>query len=150
MGDHEVTKYKKGELIFEEGSKDPILYELQYGCVGIVKAYDTDAEVQLAEIQEGFFGENGLVDGAVRNASAVALEDCGVIKLDADAIKDFFVENPMKLEVLLQDLSKRIRTEDRDFIRACELIDSFLAVEDEGKAQDPALIDEMKQLLSGK
>ena len=150
MSSHTVTEYKKGDLIFKEGSSDAVLYEVQYGTIGIVKGYGSDSEVSLAEITEGYFGESGLSGDGVRSASAVALTDVGVIKIDAGTMKEYFTENPLKLDVLLQDLSKRLRSADRKYIKACEYIDEVMEAIDNDKELAPELLTSMKELVSGK
>lgn len=150
MSSQKVSEYKKGDLIFREGAVDPVLYDMAYGTVGIIKDYGLSSEVKIGEISEGFFGENGLLENEARNATAVALEDTGVIKLDADAVKDYFVENPVKLDVLLQGVSTHIREADKKYIRACELIDKYYAAENKGEQADPAVIDSMRKLINTK
>lgn len=145
-----VTEIKKGDLIFSEGSSDPVLYEVEYGTIGIYKGYGTDKAVKLTEITDGYFGESGLAENGVRIASAVAETDCGVIRLDAESMKEYFTENPFKLDVLLQDLSRRLRSQDRRYIDACKYIDQLMEAEESGSTLDPEAIKSMKELISGK
>ncbi len=142
-----ITEYKKGEVIFVEGSVDEAIYEIAYGEVGIVRNYNRASEVELGSVREGYFGENGLGEGVRRNATAVANEDTGVIRLDAAAMKDYFAEYPVKLDILLQDVSARIRSTDKKYLQACEYIARYMAAEEEGASQDPQLIADMKALV---
>ncbi len=150
MSSQNVTVYKQGDLIFREGSTDPVLYEMEYGKVGIYKDYNLSSEQLLGEISEGFFGENGLLEGQARNATAVALEDTGLVKLTADTVKDYFVESPLKLDVILQVMSDRIRKGDRAYVKACEYIDTCLEADKENKPLDPEVVDGINKLINGK
>ncbi|MCR5626804.1 MAG: cyclic nucleotide-binding domain-containing protein [Lachnospiraceae bacterium] len=144
-----VKEYKKGEIIFEEGTQQSKMYEVAYGKVGIYKDYGKASEVKLADINKGYFGEMGFARSLKRNATAVALEDTGVIEIDEKVMSDYFEKESIKVDILLQDLSKRVREADRKYVRACGLVDQYLTADSKGAVQDPELIAEMKNFVSG-
>ncbi|MCR5107681.1 MAG: cyclic nucleotide-binding domain-containing protein [Lachnospiraceae bacterium] len=151
MGDRNTISYKKGDHIFDEGTKDPFLYEIESGTVGIFKEYEMSSEIKLAELTEGYFGENGLINDSPRNATAVALtNDTRVTKIGSDSIKDYFTDNPDEFDLFIQTISKRIRYMDKKYLRACEFIDEYMTAEKNNNPQDPDLINNMRVLLSGK
>jgi CRP-like cAMP-binding protein len=67
----------------------------------------------LAELGEGAtVGELGLLDGAPRSATVIALEETETVELDAQALAATLLRYPRAAETLLQTLSRRLRSVD--------------------------------------
>ncbi|MCR4891840.1 MAG: cyclic nucleotide-binding domain-containing protein [Lachnospiraceae bacterium] len=140
--------YKKGDVIFEEGKKDlPVMFDIWYGRVGIFKNYGTSSEVKLSELKEEYFGEMALVRDDVRSATAVALEETGLVPIGKEEMQSYFIENPYKMDIFLRTMSSRIRARGVDYMKACECIDEYRKAEQEGKTQDPELLKRMKTFV---
>ena len=75
----ECVNYKKGQAIFTEGSKPHGLYCVNKGKVKLVKLGEDGKEQILRLIKPGdMMGYRALLSGDRYNATAIALEDCGV------------------------------------------------------------------------
>ncbi|GMV39392.1 MAG: hypothetical protein AMXMBFR64_11080 [Myxococcales bacterium] len=75
--------FRPGELIFEEGVAEDVLYILLAGTVDIRKG-----DVEIAVLKRGVhFGEMSLVDSSPRSATAVARDDVRVLTITR---KDFY------------------------------------------------------------
>ena len=78
----EILKFRKGDIIFEEGDLEDWMYEIRKGMVGIYAGYGTPEEKELTALEEGsFLGELGLITGSERSASAAALENTELLKI---------------------------------------------------------------------
>lgn len=74
--------YKRGEVIFEEGSVARDMYLIISGNVRISRHRgDGDSLVILVLKRGDVFGEMGIIDGGPRSASATAESDCRVLAL---------------------------------------------------------------------
>lgn len=144
MEDMEYKVYKKGEIIFTEGSYEPCMYEIHTGKVGIYKDYGKKTQLKLAELQFEFFGEMGLVEGAKRSATAVALEDSGLFIYSALNMARQLKAEPLKTEGLLNSISRRLQNLDKMYLEACSCVDEYLEAEKNGKTIPPELIKKMK------
>lgn len=73
------TSYKKGEVIFKEGTRPFGVYCLNHGKIKLVKIGDDGKEHILRLVRPGDpLGYRSLLAGEKYNASAVAIEDAGV------------------------------------------------------------------------
>lgn len=140
----EYRVYEKGEVIFGEGSYQPCMYEIDIGKVGIFKDYNKKTQLKLAELKFEFFGEMGLVEGAKRSATAVALERTGVFVLSPKTMSSYLKSDPMKIEGLLGTISRRLQNLDKAYLEACACVDEYLEAEKAGVPASPELLKKMK------
>ena len=79
----QTRDYKKGELIFEEGTVARDMFLLISGNVRISRKMDkmSDSIIILLLQRGDIFGEMGIIDGAPRSASAYAETNCRVLAL---------------------------------------------------------------------
>lgn len=125
----ETVRFPKGKTIFQEGSPGDDLFLL---LGGTVRVHRGDAE--LARLGPGeFFGEMALIDQAPRSASISTLEDALLLRLDR---KTFFNlirrESELAKKVLwnmLQVLSARLRTTNRDLAQAREAMTEDIPID---------------------
>ena len=115
---------KKDQVIFRQDDATDCMYEVEQGKVGIFAEYRTPQEELLTGISSGgIFGEMGLLEGNLRSATAVALEDGTVCSVITDAeMNEFFRTRPEKVLGLLRTLSQRIREIDEKYMNVCRLI----------------------------
>jgi len=98
-----------GETIYAEGDDAQACFIVQEGRVRLVK-HIRSAEHSLIVLKGGdLFGEDALLDGAVRTASAVALSDVTVLALDRETLGVLLSGNPDVAMRLLRQLVQRLR-----------------------------------------
>ena len=107
----EVLSYPKGTVIFREGEPGRCIYAIHWGSVGIYSGYGTPDQKQLTQLMPGqFFGEMGMIEDTVRSATAVSMEaDTAVEVITQDDLADLFKNNPPKVDMILKNLSYRLR-----------------------------------------
>jgi CRP/FNR family transcriptional regulator, cyclic AMP receptor protein len=104
-------KYAKGEIIFREGDKDFHFYILQQGKVQIFSTTPEGRKVAIAVIEEGeAFGEFSLLDSAPRSASAMAMTECVIMKISADAYEKLLQDLPDWASNMLRSLVNRLKS----------------------------------------
>ena len=121
----ENTKgYRKGMIIFKEGSEGDSMYILYSGRVGFYSAYRSRDEVEVAvKDAVAFFGIPGLLEGETRRFTAVSeSNDTKVEIITRDNLIDVFNECPDKIIMVLRHLSNQIRRTNVDFLNICKEI----------------------------
>ena len=116
-----VEAVKAGTIIFKEGDESPCMYDIHGGRVGIYVSYGTEKEQLLTELySNAFFGEMGMIDGVLRSATAVAIDDNTIIEtIFPEDFEELFSKNPTKVWMILLHLSHRLRGLTDDFAAAC-------------------------------
>lgn len=121
-----VKKVASGTTIFKEGDREPVMYHINSGKVGIYYHYGKPDEKQLAVISADdpnpYFGEMGLIDRTVRSATAVALEDCRLGYVTSDSLHFYLKKHPELVTEMLRRMSGRLRVLTNDYMDACHTI----------------------------
>jgi CRP/FNR family transcriptional regulator len=115
-----VKEYKKGDLIFEEGSLGDRFFVIYRGEVRISKVYDKMGEEALTILGPGeFLGEMSFFEEEPRSARAVAHEDAQLLELGNKELKTHLHEHPdVALDFLWafgRTLSRRVRVTNEKF-----------------------------------
>ena len=135
--DNNIKKFTKGDVIFREGAREYFMYDLIEGKVGIYANYGEAGEKLLTELnaEDGqvTFGEMGLIDVMARSATAVALEDVTACIVTAEALGEYFKDNPDAVLAIMQSMSKRIRELTQDYMDACRAVAESVDSEKTGK-----------------
>ena len=63
-----------------------------------------------------------MISNEVRSATAVALEDSTLEIIGPDDLEELFTKNPLKVDMLLQNLSGRLRRLTTDYSDLCKKI----------------------------
>ena len=120
---YERMNFSKGEVIFRKDDLQFFFYEITSGSVGIYSDYGEASEKLLTELHEGqTFGELSLMDYRPRSATAVALSDTAVIKVDDRTFDDYLKEDPARLVKLLKYVSNRTRELTADYDEALKTV----------------------------
>ena len=123
-GDDEarIENYKKGTIIFKEGETGKCLYLVHGGCVGIFSNYGKDNEVKLTELYPvECFGEMGVISDDARSATAVAQTDDTCVEIiRAEDLEGLCVTFPVKVDMILRNLSHRLRDLTYDYFSTCK------------------------------
>ena len=114
-------QYIAGEYIFKQGDPGIGLYIIKEGEVDITYADKEGQILRIASFSKGdFFGEMALVDGAKRNASAIAKKDVKLVVIFKPDLDNFIEKYPKKGIKILQGvtliITTRLRKLDEDFL----------------------------------
>ena len=132
--------FKKDDVICRQGEIGSCMYCIRKGSVEVFTHYGTDQARKLAELKEGeFFGEMELIENEPRSATVVAAEDGTLLdEITENTFLDYFEQDSVKVFMILQQLSRRLRKTTRDYLEVCH---ALCDVEDqpEGVPMDPEL-----------
>jgi len=103
-----LLTYAGGEPIIRQGERGKSFYVIKYGKVQI-QARDEDGKLFFTKDMGGgeFFGEFSLLTGEPRTATVVALEECELLRLDKEAFRKVFQDNPKADELITQVIARR-------------------------------------------
>ena len=110
-----LRRYRKSEVIFEEGSSGNEMYLIHSGKVSLTIKQGKAGKVTLAILEPGdFFGEMALVDDYQRSATATAIEDdTQLIALDKPKFLFMVQQQPQFALSVMHTLCQRLRELDR-------------------------------------
>ncbi|HQL81312.1 MAG TPA: Crp/Fnr family transcriptional regulator [Spirochaetota bacterium] len=106
------VNFKQGDYIFREGDTADVMYMIHRGRVQISKGLGSfDENIRI--LGEGeFVGEMAIINVKPRSASAVAMEDCILIKMDRESFNETIKKNHEFSVSVIQFLSERLRETD--------------------------------------
>jgi CRP-like cAMP-binding protein len=120
-------RFAAGEVIFQQDTPSVEAYLLQEGRVRLIKKVGT-SERSLRVVRPGdLFGEQALVPGATRSATAVALVESSAIVFEHGTFEHLLAGNPAVGMRVLSQLIRRLR-EAEDQIEVLMLQDSQLKI----------------------
>jgi len=108
-------RYRKSEVIFEEGSTGSEMYLIYSGRVLLSVRQNKTQQIPLVVLNPGdFFGEMALVDDSPRSATASAVED-GTELIIIDRARFLFMvrQQPEFALSLMHTLCRRLREMDK-------------------------------------
>jgi CRP/FNR family cyclic AMP-dependent transcriptional regulator len=110
-----VTTFRRGDLIFAEGSQGDEFFIVITGLVGLSKVVD-GVQKELHRIGSGeIFGEIAVISSMPRSASATALEsDTSVIAVDKARFLHLVGQHPGFAVLVMQTLSRWLRNKGDD------------------------------------
>ncbi|MDJ0702394.1 MAG: cyclic nucleotide-binding domain-containing protein [Leptolyngbyaceae cyanobacterium MO_188.B28] len=109
----EQTQALAGDTIFTEGEWGAHLYIIADGVVQLVKDIG-GAPREIKRLKQGqYFGEVALFDDAPRWDSAIALEDCTLLKLEKNRFLSLITQRPHIILEICRFLSQRLRETDK-------------------------------------
>ncbi len=127
---------KAGDYIFREDDEGTEMFVIQEGEIEIQKLYGIDQR-RLAVLEMGdFFGEMSLLEETPRQASAVAITDFTLLKIDHSTFDQMVQENPEIAVRMLRKLSHRLRERQEAELKATRIAAEVLG--DVGKGVTPA------------
>ena len=104
--------YREGTVLFREGDHSDCMYIIQEGEVAITKK-SKNSEHILAIFKNGdFFGEMALFTTPERSATATAVKDSFILKIDKDSF-DYMVKNNVPFAIrMIEKLCERLKKAD--------------------------------------
>jgi len=132
--------FNKGDVICREGEIGSCMYCIRKGSVEVFSHYGTEQARKLAELKEGdFFGEMELIENEPRSATVVAMTDGTLLdEITESTFLDYFEQDPVKVFMILQQLSQRLRKTTKDYLEVCHAI-CDVTDQPEDAPMDPAL-----------
>ncbi len=101
--------YLAGESVFEEGQDGNEMFIIQVGQIEILMAADGEQH-RLALLEEGdFFGEMAILEDVPRTATAKAVTDCALVRIDRGTFDQLLKHDPEIAIRMLRKLSYRLR-----------------------------------------
>jgi CRP-like cAMP-binding protein len=98
-----------GTSLFNKGDEGNSMYLVYSGAVSI---HDGAHQFAILEPNE-IFGELSLLDTEPRSASATAVTECGLLKLNQEPFYEVLMQNSKVLKGIMRTLCKRLRNENR-------------------------------------
>ena len=113
-GGRTVATYRKKQTIFSQGALADALFYVQEGKVKLTVVSNQGKEAVLALLGRGdFFGEGCLAGQQVRMATASAMSECSLMRLEKAAIIRVLHDEPAFSELFLSHLlARNIRIEE--------------------------------------
>jgi CRP/FNR family transcriptional regulator, cyclic AMP receptor protein len=106
----ESHQFQKGQRIFQRGDAGDYLYIVKEGHVEVFAEATDGSKIVFAEYPPGeVLGEITLLDGGPRTATAVALEDCELLKFDRSDVLALVSKHPEAALDLLSAMGKKLR-----------------------------------------
>ena len=135
--------YNQGDVIIHQGERENWMYEILSGTVGVYKNYGTPEERKLAELGAGdFIGEMELVEDRPRSASGVVTSETAELKqYTDDNYLQLFEENPVKVYIIMKQLTERLRATTQDYTEACKTIHQVLETANSHEKPTPELVE---------
>lgn len=128
---------KAGDDIFHEGDEGTEMYIIQEGEIEIVRDYG-DQSQRLALLEVGdFFGEMSLLEETPRAASARAVTDYELVRIDYSTFDQMVQENPEIAIRMLRKLSHRLREKQDAEDRATRIAEEVLSEQEEAPVSQP-------------
>jgi CRP-like cAMP-binding protein len=106
-----LRSFVKGEQIVGHHDDTHDIFFILTGTVRVTSVTDAGREVIFSDVSAGgIFGEFSAIDHLPRSASGVALSDCTLARMPADAFFDLLKENNIVAVKLVELLVVKIRT----------------------------------------
>lgn len=102
-----LTEYPKDTTIVHQGYRADTFYLLRQGIVVVTKKLK-DREITIAYLKGGqFFGEMGLLEDRVRQASVKAQTDVACVELDKETFQAIYQANPAFRKIIHHTIQER-------------------------------------------
>jgi len=109
-------RYRKGSVLFVQGEQAERCFAIVSGAVKISAYHPDGREAVLAVLGPGdVFGELALFDQSPRSADATAMEDSGLLSIDAKGLHEAIAESPKLGLTMLRVLAERLRQSNEAF-----------------------------------
>ena len=142
--------YKKGDIIYRQGSFEMWMYDLKSGTVGIYANYGQPDEFLLTEVKGGpgaTIGTIGLIDSMRRSATAVALDDVEAVMVTGEAFADYYGNDPDALLNMMKKMSGRIRALTDGYLETCGALAELAKKEEEDKPQSSWFMEKIGKFI---
>jgi len=116
-GGRSTSSLKKDRVVFEQGAPANAVLYIQKGKIKILVTSEQGKEAVVAILDAGdFFGEGCLIGQPLRLASAVAVTDCTIVRIEKTAMVRVLHEEPRFAEKFMHHLLTRNSRVDEDLV----------------------------------
>jgi len=99
---------KKGDILFEEGERSPLMYIIQKGQIGIIKRSD-NKQYLLRTLSDGdCVGEMALFDFMEYSFSAYALEDVNLIGISSANLLEVYKQDLEQFTLIQMNIAREV------------------------------------------
>jgi CRP-like cAMP-binding protein len=109
-----AVQCRRKSRVFSQGDPSDAVFYILSGRVKLTVVNGNGKQATIAILEPGnFLGEECLIDRTVRNATAVAITNCDLVRIKKATMLKFIHEEPSVAEVFISFLiSRQIRTEE--------------------------------------
>jgi CRP/FNR family transcriptional regulator, cyclic AMP receptor protein len=122
-----TTQYmKKGQIIFNEGSRSDYAFIIEDGQVEVSRRRK-DGNIEVVDIlgRNDIFGEIGMIDGGPRSATVTALENSKVTMVSRNDLNTMSRKDPTAWFPIVKAMSVRLRrstNKEKKYLRNAGLV----------------------------
>jgi CRP/FNR family transcriptional regulator, cyclic AMP receptor protein len=114
---HSVTGYKGGDTVFSQGDRADDIFYVREGKIKITIISQRGKEAVIAIVPAGeFFGELALNGQRIRPATAVAMEDCKIVRMSRSLMLSTLGSEPEFSKLFIEHLLLRNRRIEEDLV----------------------------------
>ena len=103
--DTDTIKFKQGDEIFSKGDPGDYMYIIKEGEISL----NIGSTIEYIAVAGEFIGEMSLIDESPRSATAIAENDCELIKVDRDQFFEMVKQQPDFSIMIMQVFAERLR-----------------------------------------
>ena len=105
-----LRRFRRGQIVFTRSDPGDTVIVVVSGRVKVTVRSADGGELTLAVIQPGgLLGELGIVDGGPRSADAETLEDCQLLLIPRETMRDICARVPSAAEALTSSIAATLR-----------------------------------------
>ena len=101
----DTITFKEGDEIFQQGDPGDFMYIIKDGEISL----NIGNSVEYIAIAGEFIGEMSLIDESPRSATAIAENDCKLIRVGRDQFFELVKQHPEFSILVMQVLAERLR-----------------------------------------
>ena len=123
-----IVEYKKGDIIYQEGSFEMAMYRITKGTVSVIANYGKETEMLFVDQTEGqYFGHLELIEAIPRSATIIAKTDAVLERITGDEFGEYLSEHPGEDMAILCQMSARLRDIGDDLHEVYKTIDEYIS-----------------------
>lgn len=141
-----IVEYRKGDIIYHEGSFEMAMYHIKKGAVSVFADYGKDSEMLLEDQTEGqYFGHLDLIEAIPRSATLIAKEDVVLEKILGEEFGSYLSHHPEENMVILTQMSARLREIGRELHEVYLTIDEYIS--EDKQSHDESFFNRLARII---
>lgn len=101
----DFINFKQGDVIFRQGDPGDFMYVIKEGEISL----NIGSQVEYIAVSGECIGEMSIIDESPRSATAIAENDCELIKINQQQFFDLVQQDPSFSILIMQILVERLR-----------------------------------------